>query len=109
MTATLTKADAIKALDLYGQHHPECAAVWPAKPCDCGLAALGIDKAVPTIDRQQDPEEPLELSRSERRVAAPRPIQPPLLKPYTCTSCGATFTQPRRKGRPFTRCPECRS
>jgi hypothetical protein len=101
--ATLTKAEAINALELYGQHHPECAAVWPEKPCDCGLAAIIGEKPVPAIDRQAAEEEPLDGPVRRRRE---RPTL--ALTRRTCVKCGHLFDQPRRQGRPFAKCEDCR-
>lgn len=138
----LTKADAVEALQLYGQHHPDCAAVWPEKPCDCGLAALGVNRPMPRIEQNRTIEvvvkrkdwarDPAPRSqgapgRAERpgfrngvANVQPRNVPKPRPKPLvvigttdthlakTCTACGERFLQPRRHGRPFSKCPSCR-
>lgn len=113
-TSTLTKAEAIEALELYGQHHPDCAAMWPEKPCDCGLAALGVDVVLPPIDRRKVVEDVMEVEEPRRRqirrgtTPAPKGLRLREAVRKSCSSCGETFEQQRRQGRPFSKCEACR-
>jgi hypothetical protein len=51
-----------------------------------------------------------QLGLSARRYKIPPVLTAtkPRLLTRACASCGTSFGQPRRRGRPFTRCERCR-
>lgn len=116
MTATL--ADVTEALELYGQHHPECAALWAGKTCDCGLSMF-VDKSVPALEMHRPNPELEELAvrpfGGEERGGRPRVAgaERPGFDRGTlyrdCDGCGERFGQPRRSGRPRGKCGACRA
>lgn len=120
MTATL--ATLTEALELYGQHHPECAALWPQKACDCGLSGF-VDKPAPALDMHRPEPELAKLKvrpfggddvmptmhRRPGMDTAPRTrVAKPATLTRACTSCKANFDQPRKKGHPLMKCEACR-
>jgi hypothetical protein len=74
--------DLREGLVLYGRHHDECATNVGRRVCDCGFAELLDD-----VDTRED--------TVERKMV-------------TCKVCGGSFVKPNAKGRPPTRCGECR-
>lgn len=106
MTMTATISDLTEALELYGQHHPECAALWPQKACDCGLSGF-VDKPAPRLDMHTAPDELDDVAMHRRPGRpAPRLEERPLVR--KCAECSREFEQPRKRGHPLTRCESCR-
>lgn len=58
-------------VEVLTEHHPDCAALWPRKKCDCGY----LEQHGPLV--------------------------------RDCGTCGDSFEQERRPGRPVKKCPQC--
>lgn len=86
-------------------HHPDCAALWPQKPCDCGLAEQRGRKPLPLPKLG-----PIPVEKVEHTLAKPkRPVSSTLTR--SCAKCSASFTQPKPKSwkdGAHRVCPKCR-